>query len=92
MKLGNGFVRFIFFPKFLEGKEVLQQLRQKLNLGEEEHDRALAAILQHRPHLFNSATSKRSTLSLARTEFRGTKKNDTQFGLNRSPPNLYIKP
>ena len=40
-------------------KEALQRLRKKLQLGEEEHDRVLAEIIQENLNLLNSFTSKK---------------------------------
>lgn len=56
-------------------KEALQQLRQKLQLQDEEHDCALAEIIQEKPNLLNSFTSTNSGLSLARTKLRAVRNN-----------------
>ena len=51
-------------------KEALQQLRSQLKLGDEEHDRILAKILQEKPNILDSATPQSSRLGLARTKLR----------------------
>ena len=49
-----------FEPIF--SKEALLQLREKLQLGDEEHDRILAEILQEKPNLLDSFMPKTSEL------------------------------
>ncbi|WP_081942868.1 4Fe-4S binding protein [Myxosarcina sp. GI1] len=51
-------------------KEALQQLRDKLQLRDEEHDRLLTEIIQENPKLINPVSSKNSELSLAKTKFK----------------------
>ena len=69
-------------------REALQQLRVKLQLGDEEHDRALAEIIQENPTLLNSFTSKSSELGLTRTKlktFRNT--HNSQSAIKPIPKN-----
>lgn len=56
-------------------KEALRQLREKLKLGDEEHDRILAEIIQENPELVYPVTSKSSKLGLAKTKLRVASKN-----------------
>ncbi len=58
-------------------KEALQQLRGKLQLGDEEHDRALAEIIQENPNLLNSVTPKSSELGLARTKLKAVRNDNS---------------
>ncbi len=47
-------------------KEALSQLREKLQLGDEEHDRVLAEILQENPNLLDSFMPKTSEVGWTR--------------------------
>ena len=63
-------------------KEALQQLRQKLQLPETEHDRALAEISQEQPHILNSFMSQSSKIGLKRTKIRAIgNKHRSQSGI-----------
>ena len=53
-----------FEPIF--SKEALSQLREKLQLGDEEHDRVLAEILQENPNLLDSFMPKTSEVGWTR--------------------------
>ena len=50
----------------ISSREVLSQLREKLQLGDEEHDRVLAEILQENPNLLDSFMPKISEVGLPR--------------------------
>lgn len=54
-------------------KTELQELRAKLQLKDEEHDRALSEIIQAQPQLVNPLMPTNSELSIARTEIRDVK-------------------
>ena len=56
-------------------KEALKQVRQKLQLTDEEHDRILTKILQQQPHLVYPVVKQKSKLSLVRTKLKTTSKN-----------------
>ena len=73
-------------------KEALQQLRHKLHLGDEEHERILAEIIQENPNLLHSVTPKSSKLGLARTELRAERNdNSSQLGIKPVPKNYLHK-
>lgn len=71
-------------------KEALRQLREKLQLGDEEHDRILAEIIQEQPELLYPVTSKRSTLNLARTQLNAVKNNKGDRSAIKSIQNNYL--
>ena len=74
------------------GKEGLQQLRQKLHLGDEEHDRALTEIIQENPNLLNSFTSNNSKLGLARTKLKAVRNDhSSQSAIKPIQPNYLHK-
>ena len=73
-------------------KEALQQLRQKLHLGDEEHHRALAEIIQEKPELVNSVSPKSSQFGVARTKLRAVKnQNSSELGSKSIPKNYLDK-
>lgn len=59
-------------------KEALQQLRQKLQLQEKEHYRALTEIIQENPQILNVAPPKNSEFGLARTKLRAMGKDKSR--------------
>lgn len=59
-------------------QEILQQLRNQLHLGEEEHDRALAEIIQEQPNLLDSFTFKGSELDLPKTRLRSARSDQSK--------------
>ena len=56
-------------------KEALRQLRARLKLEDEEHDRILAEIIQENPKLIYPVTSKSSKLGFSQTKLRVTSRN-----------------
>ena len=78
--LSDGNQNFLGEEKRFEpnlSKEALQQLRQKLHLGEEEHDRTLAEIIQENPNLLNSVTPKSAELGLAKTKLKAVRNDNS---------------
>ena len=69
-------------------KEALRALREKLQLRDEEHDRALREVLKENPNLSNLVTQKCSNLGLAKTTFRAVrdKKNNRPKNLTKIKP------
>ncbi|MGB5632488.1 MAG: 4Fe-4S binding protein [Waterburya sp.] len=62
-------------------KEALQQLRQKLQLKDQEHDHALSEIIQENPELLNLVTSRSPKLGKARTKLKAVRNdNSNQSG------------
>ena len=66
--LQEALVENLFEPSV--SKDALQQLREKLQLGEEEHDRILGEILQEKPDLSYPIASYSSKFSLAKTKLK----------------------
>ena len=76
-------------------KEALKQLRQKLQLQESDHDRALAEISQVQPNLVYSSASPSPKLGLERTKLKATKnRHSSQSNLPKHLPKdlTQIKP
>ena len=62
-------------------KEAFQQLRQKLQLQDEEHDRALTEIIQENPNILNVVTPTSPEFGIARTQLRAMgKDNSSELG------------
>ncbi len=71
-------------------KEALRQLREKLQLGDEEHDRTLAEIIQEQPDLLYPISSTGSKLSLARTKLKTNRNNKSDRSALESIQNNYL--
>lgn len=77
--LQEALVEKLFEPNM--SKETLQQLRQKLQLTDEEHDRILAKIIQEQPHLLDLVTSQNTKRGLIKTKLKVRTDSNIQLGI-----------
>lgn len=71
-------------------KEALQQLRSKLQIGEEEHDRILAEIIRENSDLLDLDMPQSSRLGLARTKLKAVKNKSSNQLATKSTPKNYL--